>query len=283
MNIKYGAGITLYNPSPDEISNALSYSDIFSIVYIFDNTEYNSHDKIRLFEQNKKIKYISKGKNLGLPEAFNQILEMCKMDNIDYLCTLDQDSHFTKDNYREIVNYIESHNMNNTAIVAPRPVDYVYENCLGEKTVENSKWAICSGSFLNLGLLSKNKISYDNYYFVDRFDVDLCKQIKNKGLSIIKLNYVQMLHACGDYKHNHNALRNYYLFRNRRYYNNKYYSKPIAIFLTLLQDIRQLIAISREDKKSRRAKLISYKLAKQSYKNGDYGKAKNEIINQLSK
>ena len=37
--MKYACGITLYNPTDDIVERINNYSDVFDLVYLFDNTE----------------------------------------------------------------------------------------------------------------------------------------------------------------------------------------------------------------------------------------------------
>lgn len=219
--ITYAAAITLYNPLQDYIENVIAYSTFFPYVIVNDNTSGEPPYR-NILEAIPNIIYFGDGTNMGLPVAFNRSLQWSREHHIDYLCTLDQDSKLGKEETNAIIAFIESNKDDNTAIVAPSPLflgipDHSYDDSHG--FVEEVNWTICSGSFLNVKLLFENDIKYDEAYFVDRFDADLSRQIYNKGYKQLILHNVRMPHILGD-AGEHSALRNYYIFRNRLYFNN---------------------------------------------------------------
>lgn len=239
--MKYAAALTLYNPYSDIVAKIESYCKLFEIVIVNDNSTRQDLPYIAKLKENPSVIYVGDGINYGLPIAFNKSLELCYKQSIDYLCTLDQDSVLTEDVFIKVTSYIESNDMRNTAIVAANPVNKWEKRAMNiEKIVAKEvKWVICSGSFLNLDLIKKYEISYDEAYFVDRFDADFSKQIFEKGLKQYIINDAVLQHSCGT-EEGHSILRNYYMFRNRFYYNRKYYNKLTSTFRTILQTVRQV-------------------------------------------
>lgn len=268
--MKYAAAITLYNPTQDYIDNLLGYTKCFPLVIVNDNSAENSHYKDQI-DNVDGIVYRWDGENHGLPDAFNESLMICEGKDIDYLCTLDQDSKLSADSIRAIEKYIESNDMSLVGIVAPHPIaiDSEPEKADTSMTKEVA-WVICSGAFLNVKLLKERGIEYDGAYFVDRFDADICMQVSRSGLKQLLLEGVEMPHACGD-ENGHSPLRNYYIFRNRFYYNDKYYGKISSQCRSLLQTTRQCwtLLFRREDG-LRKIKMLP--IAIKDYYNGKMGK-----------
>lgn len=263
--MKIAAAMTLYNPTPEFIDNAIRTAKNFSILIICDNSAVNETYQARL-KDIKNIIYMWDGKNHGLPSAFNAMMDIAIANQVDYLCTLDQDSILSKEGVEKIIQYIQSRDMSTIGIVAPLPSRVDANPKIGEQNVE---WVICSGCFLNLKLLGENGIKYDAAYFVDRFDVDICTQVRNCGLKIIRLNHVYMEHMCGD-NGKHSVLRHFYIFRNRFYYNKKYYPFPKHILVSILQVVRHLyLIIFSEDDKLKKLKTLQ--LAISDYRNGKFG------------
>lgn len=249
--MKFAVAITLYNPTTEFIENLLSYTDSFPLVIVNDNTRDNS-EYVHCLTNNPSIIYNWDGKNWGLPTVFNRSLQICREEGIEYLCTLDQDSKLSRAAIIEIESFIKKNDMSHVAIVAPKPIQI---NQRAKKDVSNVvtevQWVICSGAFINVQLLEKCNIEYDEAYFIDRFDADLSWQIKKAGLKQLMLSNVEMPHACGDAS-GHSPLRNYYIFRNRFYFNDKYYSKSLSILRSICQTIRHcwyLIAYQTESLK----------------------------------
>lgn len=249
--MKFAAVVILYNPSEENIQHIKVYAESFDVVFVFDNSEPNFKKNYSFNKVNKKFVYLSQNENIGLSAAFNIILKHEKIKDFDYLCTLDQDSVFSCEDILCFQRYIKDNSsslIDTTGIIAPF-IDYGIGEKKPDVEYDEKDWVITSGSFINLSLIKKHNILFDENYFIDKVDADFCKQVKNKGLSI-KLYYNSVLYqSLGDftgYRHtNHSPLRHYYLFRNRLYFNHKYYGLIKCWLLNVLQSLRHaaLIAI----------------------------------------
>lgn len=283
--MKFAVGITLYNPADENIRHIKEYVDLFDKVFIYDNSE---PDFIKTYKfEYKNVFYISYNRNDGLPFAYNRILDSEEIIDCDYLCTLDQDSVFTKENIKKIQDYIKENKdilKEKTGIVAPF-ISYNGEFPKSETIVEKER-VITSGSFLNLYLINKFKLRYDEKYFIDKFEIDLCKQIRNLSFSIKIYNGSILKQRLGDDlgkgHSNHSALRHYYLFRNRFYFNNKFYPFIVCWIMNILQIIRHLFKIVFIENDSIN-KVKQLFLAYNDYSNGKMGKRETRINNRQSK
>ena len=278
--MKYAAGVTLYYPTDEQIRSIVQYSKYFSYVFIKDNSPSKSQ-YADILKNVKNIEYFFDGVNWGLPKVFNNIMELCINLDVDYLCTLDQDSILSSNLIEIMQDYINTSKIDNVGIYAPNPVPNLHEKKTSK--ISEVNWVICSGSFINIKGLNKYQIKYDENYFIDRFDADFCMQIKLKGMKIIKLKEIEMLHMCGDgERHTHNIYRHYYMFRNRFYFNHKYYSNIEATVRTCLQNIRHLFNIFlKEDAKISKAKM--YELAKADYIKKKFGKMSDDTFLKIEK
>ena len=243
--MKFVAGITLYHPTSSQIEKLKDYSASFDYVFFFDNTD--SPDSSCPSENVGNIIVLGDGVNHGLSYAFNCILKQPECVDADFLCTLDQDSVFTPDDIRAMKEFLEARqSCAKTGIVGPY-IDYGYDSAHDEDKVELRPWVITSGSFVNLNALYSENFLYDENYFIDKFEIDLCMQFRMKGYSIL-MNHNAVLHqTLGEYsghRHpNHSVVRHYYLFRNRFYFNKKWY-KPIKRWaLDFLQTCKHLSLI----------------------------------------
>lgn len=278
--MKYAAAITLYNPTQDFIDNMLGYMKSFPLLIVNDNSIDNSSYKSQI-ENIEGIIYRWDGENYGLPKAFNESLRICEDQRIDYLCTLDQDSKLAPDSIEKIKRYIETQDMTNVGIVAPHPIEITSEAL--SKEIEKTKevsWVICSGAFLNVKLLKAKGIAYDEAYFVDRFDADICMQIFKAGLKQLLLEGVEMPHACGD-ETGHSPLRNYYIFRNRFYYNDKYYGKLSSLGRSILQTIRHCWTLLINQKEGTK-KIKMLPIAVKDYYKNKLGKISDSSLKKVN-
>lgn len=281
MEYKFAAGITWYNPSSDNIRQTLQYTKDFLYVFIYDNSMYQNDYKEK-FLNYKNLIYISRPNNDGLPMAFNSIIEKCKEYDIDFLCTLDQDSKLHGIDIKRLKKLCVDNKDKKVAIVAPTPVDFGKRSKINNyfSKLNNVSWVICSGSFLNLKLLEKMQVLYDEKYFIDRFDADFSMQIKKRKMNILRDSNILIEHACGDSNHRHSPLRNYYLFRNRYYYNRKYYKSIDRYIRNFLQTARQLLdIIFFNDEKIK--KLKAFIVGTLDYLHGNMGKISEKSLKKL--
>ncbi len=228
--MKFACGIVLYKPSLENIKHMKMIFSQFENILIYENSNYEYQN---YFEENENVTYICTGKNNGLAAAYNCFLILSRKLGIDILCLLDQDSMMTVDNIIKMKNFIARNNSENIVVFAPRL-----------RGTRGKNWVINSNSFLNIHAVNENALKYDEAYFLDRLDADFCKQIIDKGLRIKCNEELLVEHRIGYGKNNeHSAVRHYYMFRNRIYFNYKFYSKLKAAGLTLLQSFKHLASI----------------------------------------
>ena len=271
--MRFAAGITLYNPSRNQIERIRNYEQSFEHIFLFDNSEpeFERFD----YELSDNFTIITENDNKGLPYAFNAIIGHCQ--NYDFLCTLDQDSVFTSENIQAMERFITSYpGITSIGIVAPY-IEYSNKYYTTKDSFEVKKWLITSGSFVNIKAFKKHSLSYDLNYFIDKFEIDLCMQFSRLGYSLLMYNGAVLYQSLGEQtvsKHSsHNPLRHYYLFRNRFYFNNKWYKGATKLFFNIAQTIKHytLIMIYEPDKV---AKIKASITAIDDYRNGRMGKKK---------
>lgn len=267
--VKFAAGVTLYNPTKDELDNIALLGESFERIFLFDNSEPGYKKPTFVFDE--KFEVLTENRNQGLPYAFNAIVARCT--NFDFLCTLDQDSKFSPLNINKIKQYITTLD-SEIGVVAPF-VDYGYEKIQPCDKTESKSWVITSGSFVNLKVLRKENIRYDENYFIDKFEIDLCEQLRNRKYPILMF-YGSTLHQSlgeenGHRHSNHGVIRHYYLFRNRFYFNNKWHKGFKKYYLNILQTARHLyLILMYEEHKTRKIKTLHK--AFRDYKEGRMGK-----------
>ncbi|EPZ9215613.1 glycosyltransferase [Clostridium perfringens] len=272
--IKYAVAVTLYYPSEEDINKIYDYCQVFDLVFIYDNTE--SHANSHLIFNNNKIIYYTTGKNNGLAIAFNKAIDVCVQNSIDYLCTMDQDSTFVIHEIEKIKSYIEkNHSIIMSSIGAIGPF-VSFDNCFrAEERVEEKNWIITSGTFLNLSLLIKTRISFDENYFIDRLDKDLCEQIVRSGKKIIVYMNSVLYQTLGEGNRkknpDHSPLRHYYIFRNRLYYNKKFLTNPSKFFNNIIQSVKHILLILIFEKEKGK-KIQMCKKGMSDYKQCKFGK-----------
>lgn len=271
-NNLYVCAVTLYHPDNSVADRIYKYSEIFDTVYLFDNTEDGSKEISDAVIDLKNVDYIWEGENAGLPKAFNTILAKLP-DNASVICLMDQDSDFAKN---DIINMIDACEIAplDAQVIGPK---VIYDNSRFEKQKKFKlmRYVITSGSFINIEYMRDNKIKFDENYFIDRAEVDLDEQIKRSGGKIYQYEgavlYQQLGERGKNNKTNHSPLRHYYIFRNRLYFNKKYYNGIIKWVRNILQIIRHVyeVVMFEENKKQKLNMMIR---GYRDYKRNVFGK-----------
>lgn len=270
---KVACGVVLYHPQIDKtISDIDRYSSIFDEVVLFDNT---GIENVKIKDKAcsmSNVRYISEFDNMGLPYAYNKIIST--LNGYDFLCALDQDSLYKDKEIRSMMNAIEKF-PKDAAVVGPH---VIYDSAIDftkSKKFIRKRYVITSGCFINLNYMRDCKISFDEQYFIDKFEVDLDMQFRRKGYSIYEYEDACLYQKLGTVgkngKTNHSPLRHYYLFRNRFYFNHKYFKAPQRIIINTLQTIKHIAQIILFEE-SKLAKLKEFPIATADYLNGRTGK-----------
>lgn len=185
------------------------------------------------------------------------------VNRYNYLCLLDQDSVFNSDEVYKMMNFIDAYpTKEQVAIFSPR---VIYDKRVSKKIVsdyEFKKFVISSGSFINLKIVENDSdINFDVNYFIDRVDTDFCMLCVKKGYKLVQYNKSVLIQQLGIEGHfgitQHSYKRHYYIFRNRLYYNQKFYRhyKSLSILQTLKQCLRIILF---EDEKALKIKQLFY-------------------------
>ena len=227
--IKLAATVTFYNPTCKNVNNINSYIECVDRVYIVDNSSKNNKEMV---PNNPKIVYIANMDNLGVATALNIAAKMAIKDGFDWLLTMDQDSKFSDDNLKKMIDYIEENDCQNIGLISPWHVIKTGVK-KPKKDIEDVVEVMTSGNIINLS--SYKKIGgYKDWLFIDGIDFDYCMNLNVNGYKVRRLNYCELEHELGDIKiihifnrdfvcSNHNYIRRYYMARNNHYIYDMYY------------------------------------------------------------
>ena len=249
--MRIACGITLYNPEKEDLDNILFYAGCFEKVYIYNNTvESNIIDyvmsRIRDYDN---IMVISSGNNDGLSIACNELCKYSKKEGFEYIILFDQDTRMDEENIGILLNELKLISSNKKiAMYCPKMVNFD-GNEDQKKDKEFVEWCITSGSVIDLSIF-ENPFVFDDNYFIDRVDRDYCKQVRDAGYKICKINSAVLYQQLGEERvvfgrkvSTHSRIRHYYIMRNRLYYNYKFYKKIEATILSFVQSIRHIVLI----------------------------------------
>lgn len=248
--MKFGIGITLYNPTEDNIKYILHTKNSVSNIYVFDNSKKN--EVYADFFEKKNIMYNYTGENRGLSRAFNWFLVTANRDNIDFLLLLDQDSMFSIDVFTLLMRKIDNlTEVDDVAMVACKTIPMKYDMEVKQIGIHNVDRVISSGCFLNVKLLNNKNLFYDENLFVDHVDYEFCDRVINAGLKILEDDEFVLRQQLGYYHKNiicHSPVRHYYMVRDIGYVNEKNEVHKKAEWKTFRYYLRDILSALREDR-----------------------------------
>lgn len=260
--MKLVGAVTIYHPEENVKDNINSYLDELDLLYVLDNTEQPNPEIKNYFSQFSKIKYIAFGDNMGISYAFNFVLNEVK--DYDFLLTMDQDSSFPIGVMEKYHNLVETYEQTNPKKTAMYSVKYISDEQQDINKPRSVNIAITSGSILPVQLANELG-GFDEKLFIDEVDSEYCYRAKKDGFDIIEfpniiLNHslgMRTFHSVGQFKFNtlnHNAMRKYYITRNKIYVLKKY---PFVKWSYLKEIIKMsLKVILVEDDKIKKFKYI---------------------------
>lgn len=212
----FNIGFVLYKPKNDCIDRINDYSkmNIWNQIFVY----CNSNVDINRFE--KRIILLGNGKNDGLSVPYNCFIH--QSDKCDYLCLMDQDSDYSKEEILNLVNFIteNSNLLTSVGIIGPRSYASFSKRVNRKKCITYTKYIINSGSFLNLSFFRANGITYDERIFLDGVDYDVCWSIRKKsgkiGIYEDSILYQQLGDDVVGRIASHNELRYFYITSSRK-------------------------------------------------------------------
>lgn len=175
-------GIVLYNPEISRLEDNIEAigNQVDEILFI-DNGSKNLIDvKKMLIQKSLKNRIIENSENKGIAYALNQILDYSYENGYQWFLTLDQDSVCNSDLIKEYLKYI---NLPNVAMITCNKEDRNLKD-LEEPTnkiYEEVDCCITSACFNKTSAL-KEVGGFDNYFFIDYVDFDICYSLKEKRI-----------------------------------------------------------------------------------------------------
>lgn len=257
------AVVVLYNPDYVQLkSNIESYIDEVDRLYIIDNSEINGMIPVPTSKE-KKCVYVKYRENRGIATALNEAAKRAISDGYTWLLTMDQDSCCNPGMIQGMLNFIEEMPVENVAIVAACP-----DISIGKRKTEKDwclrETVITSGNLVNLSAYMCVG-GYENKLFIDYVDYVFCLELRRYGYRIVQLNKLKFSHTLGCSQVKtigwikiipsfHNALRRYYIMRNRSYMYRKYFKFfPLYILEDFFLSIKELVKLLlfEDDKKKK--------------------------------
>lgn len=276
------AGVVTYFPEKERLLENLSelVRQVDKIL-IVDNGSENLPEIIESFpeEITTHLSIVYNSANLGIANALAQIMDYAKENAFQWVLTLDQDSVIEPElvkRYCEVANLKQCQDVGMfTCLIKDRNFEDVkYEK--QDVDILDVPYCITSAAFTNVDKYFDTS-GYDEKFFIDCVDFDICYLLSEKGYRVSRINYVGLYHEVGHGEnrnffgkqivvYHHNPIRIYYLTRNTVWMHKKHpqvYTTFVTIKKLLAIFIR--IVLYESDKKQKLQKFIKALIDSKSY------------------
>ena len=240
--MKVSGVVVLYNPDKFILDNIKSYLQPLDKLYVVDNSPIPNNNK-NIFVNNKKIEYISNDGNKGIAKALNVGAKRAIKEKCDWLLTMDQDSSFKDNSFEKMITLLNELK-SNKIMAEVLGLQYKKLGVLSsiQRTEINKEDNLEGISYPLVVMTSGNLINLEAYkkvggfkddFFIDCVDFEFCLNLKKNGYEVVQMNTAELNHNLGNTQEknlfgkkmfvtNHNAIRRYYITRNRHYLYDMY-------------------------------------------------------------
>ena len=195
-------GIVLYFPSQKELDIILSYLTCFENIFLYLNSQIEDKLSNHVLFHSNRVNCYGEFQNKGLSKPYNLFIQKCKVYNLPYLLILDQDSILPIDQNFDKLYSIENNSIPRDAALVclshfskTKYLDYKLNKSAG-CDLKPIYFNINSGSLIVIEKLLELG-GYDESFFVDRVDIDICRTIYFNKFKIYKLKTNFILHDVG--------------------------------------------------------------------------------------
>ena len=212
--------VVCYHPEESLIDNIMCYLGDGNEVFVWDNTPGGSAEVKRLYGVDRVyIDCNMNGENVGLPYAYNRVIERIGKKGYTHLMTMDQDSRFV--GFESFVAGIKSVLDKEIGIFVP-PINTPLNNVECNKIVAHAPQ---SGCVFDLKMISKVGLFREDF-FIGMVDVEMQLRAQTVGYKIMQVGGCNLVHHIGSERcvnffgkeiqvSDYNPLRHYYDSRNR--------------------------------------------------------------------
>ena len=233
--MKIAATVILYNPAEVVINNIRSYIKLVEKLYVVDNSKNSSTKIIESIADSDKVIFIHDGENKGIASRLNQVCDLAKQDQYQWLLTMDQDSSFSEGTLTDYLNCLDAFQQKEK--VSMFGVNFSAKEFIqGECLPSSVNHLITSGSILNLQLWPDIG-KFDEILFIDEVDYEYCLRSILQGFRIIEFSSIFLNHTLGAVSQHrsfktikrtsrvlHSPERLYYMTRNFLYVQSKFHN-----------------------------------------------------------
>ena len=209
------AAVICYHPDQEVLDNIASYASGVDYLYVWDNTPGGS-DLLKAY--NAGIVLHNMHRNMGLPYAFNRIIELCKEKRVTHLMTMDQDSRF--EHFDAFRNEIEIQEKSGGKFMYCPPLNVIWES--ENRVIHDAAQSGCVHSMRMIEEVGP----FREDFFISMVDVEMQLRGVAAGYTILQIGGCNLIHRIGSCRQvsflghrvqvsDYSPLRCYYDSRNR--------------------------------------------------------------------
>lgn len=225
------AVIVSYHPEPAIIQNVDSLRPQVSDVVVVDNgSGPNSVRLLNRLEANG-IHVIRNQTNLGIAAALNLGIRQAMALGYRWIATFDQDSTVARDFFQNMLLALQScPSSDQVALISPVHHEPDAQSALPRKADLSQSYSFIADAWTSGSLIKAEAFErigwYDESLFIDYVDFDFCLRLRRTGFKLMRSQHSFLTHRLGSPEthsvlglrftlKSHNALRHYYMMRNR--------------------------------------------------------------------
>jgi rhamnosyltransferase len=196
------------------------------LVVVDNGSDAKSRDTLELIAREPKAQVIYNNENLGLAHALNQGLALAHKAGLPWLLTLDQDTTPLQNMVDTLTAAYDACPFRQEVAVVGSRFGAALEQPISQGAAFTEETVvITAGSLLDVdAALAVGGFRED--FFIDFVDIELCLRLRRAGLRVIRSSAPTIQHEVGQPRSHrllsrevtathHNALRRYYMTRNR--------------------------------------------------------------------
>jgi rhamnosyltransferase len=204
-------------------------SQVDNIIVIDNGSSAEALSLLRSLATQMCFSLVENGENLGIAAALNIGVRMALAQGYRWISLFDQDSAVT-DGFIDAMlrSYVEDPHHEKIAIICPRFKDPVIGMTDEPPIAKDGRplYTITSGSLMPIEVFAHCGL-FEEDLIIDRVDEEYCLRVRSLGYTLVLCQNATLIHRIGTptqhflfgkhfcYSTNHNAIRRYYITRNR--------------------------------------------------------------------
>lgn len=215
------AGMVLYNSDFGRLEQCLkSLSQQVEEVIVYDNSPEKMSEEVDRIRKNYNIKYIHSPKNLGMPEAMNEIMKIGQCDGAEWILTMNPDSIVPAGMIAEYRRYFSDETI---GMICPQVIDKRRKYMVADPCRKNAFVSMCITSAACTRVKAWQQVGgFDGWLFVDLLDNDISKRMILNGWKIFQVNSIILDQEFGEIRPKSKSVEQFWVKVGKLFHNDNF-------------------------------------------------------------